>query len=364
MEVVLERNDISQVEVVATGQPSLGDDQVLVKVVKNALTSNVVSYATAPSYLRYFDFFPSFGSKVSVPSWGIAEVVESKNKSIKVGERIYGFLPFRQYVVLTASTVKPDMFLDVADQKAELPQIYNSYNRLDAGFDDFYDKKYEDLMILMRPLFFTSWLLRDFAEQELGGPGDVILMSASSKTAYSLAYLLKSSTKGPTNVIGLTSPRNEAFVRGLGVYDTVLVYDEIGDLKPSNKPTMVIDMAGNAPLAERIKSIITQAICVLVGSTHKEEAAKGDKYPGDFFFAPKQGVVVSKRMGGSAFNKQVASDYKQFIQDVEANGWCKIQNRNGPEASAQAFREMLSAKKVEPDQGLVLSMWEDECARL
>lgn len=49
-------------------------------------------------------------------------------------------------------------------------------------------------------------------------------------------------------MIGLTSPRNEPFVRGLGVYDEVATYDAIDALP--RKATAFIDVAGD----ERVRA--------------------------------------------------------------------------------------------------------------
>jgi Protein of unknown function (DUF2855) len=67
----------------------------------------------------------------------------------------------------------------------------------------------------------------------------VLLSSASSKTASAIAFLLAS--RGSA-VIGLTSPRNEPFVRGLGVYDEVAAYDAF------------IDVAGDERVRERVRA--------------------------------------------------------------------------------------------------------------
>ncbi len=53
----------------------------------------------------------------------------------------------------------------------------------------------------------------------------MVLTSASSKTAISQAFQLKS--RGKARVVGLTSARNKAFVEGLGYYDQVVTYDDV-----------------------------------------------------------------------------------------------------------------------------------------
>ncbi len=68
------------------------------------------------------------------------------------------------------------------------------------------------------------------------------MLSASSKTAIGFAQRAKE--RGVVKVIGLTSAGNVEFVKSLGFYDTVLSYDETGQLDPSVS-SVSIDMAGN-----------------------------------------------------------------------------------------------------------------------
>ena len=80
--------------------------------------------------------------------------------------------------------------------------------------------------MLLRPLFFTAWLLEDFlAEADMFGADFAVVSSASSRTASALAYLL--SQRGQGEVVGLTSARAEQFTKDLGVYGAVLSYGSI-----------------------------------------------------------------------------------------------------------------------------------------
>src|SRR5215218_7929261 len=59
------------------------------------------------------------------------------------------------------------------------------------------------------------------------GARTIVLTSASSKTAYGLAHLLR---ERPVETIGLTSAARRAWVDGLGLYDAVLAYDGLSGL--------------------------------------------------------------------------------------------------------------------------------------
>ena len=86
-------------------------------------------------------------------------------------------------------------FRDASEHRAQLPSPYNSYTVTTA--DAAYDADLEDLLILYRPLFFTSYMLADEVEDnDFYGASVLALSSASSKTAYGAAFLLQG--KGPS----------------------------------------------------------------------------------------------------------------------------------------------------------------------
>src|SRR3546814_168499 len=147
----------------------------------------------------------------------------------------------------------------------------------------------EGLQALLRPLFITAFLIDDFlADEDFFGAGQVILSSASSKTAFGLAWLLR--RRGKTEVIGLTSAGNRAFVEGLGCYDRVLLYDDIAKLD-ATKPAVYVDFAGSAALRTTIHQHFGEALkySCAVGLSHREMNPPGKGLPGPkpvFFFAP------------------------------------------------------------------------------
>ena len=94
----------------------------------------------------------------------------------------------------------------------------------------------------MRGLFMTSFLADDFlAEQGYRGARSVLISSASSKTSIALAFQVRQG--GRARAVGLTSARNAEFVRKLGFYDQVVLYDEVASL--AKEPAVFVDMAGD-----------------------------------------------------------------------------------------------------------------------
>src|SRR5690606_26278829 len=112
---------------VETALPALAEGEVLVAVDKFAFTSNNVTYAAFGDAMQYWDFFPAPEGFGRVPVWGFGDVVVSNNPALKVGERIYGYLPMSSHVILKADHIKPAGFVDVSAHRAHLAAVYNQY---------------------------------------------------------------------------------------------------------------------------------------------------------------------------------------------------------------------------------------------
>lgn len=149
--------------------------------------------------------------------------------------------------------------------------------------DPAYQADQEDLLILFRPLFFTSFMLADqVVDNDCYGATSLVVSSASSKTAYAAAVELRG--RGP-RLVGLTSPGNVEFTRALGCYDEVLPYDGITALDPV--PTAYLDLSGapatRAALRRHLGDRLVRDIAVgLTNQIPNADAA------GEVFFAPVQ----------------------------------------------------------------------------
>jgi Protein of unknown function (DUF2855) len=194
-----------------------GETQLLVE--RFALTANNVTYAALGERLGYWRLFPAPAGWGRIPAWGYTRVVGSRSPALAEGQRMFGLVPMGSYLTVCPAP-HPVGFMDAAPHRAELSPVYNQYVSLeDAG---------DDAALLMRPLFGTSVLLDlVLSERGLGDARTVVLTSASSKTAYGLAHLLRGRH---VETIGLTSGTRRAWVEGLGLYDAVMAYDEVGDL--------------------------------------------------------------------------------------------------------------------------------------
>ena len=85
--------------------------------------------------------------------------------------------------------------------------------------------------MLYRLLFWTSFWAEDWLftapAMPYNGAATILVSSASAKTAFCLAYLVQKRNQPGVTVIGLTSKRNLAFTKGLGLYAVVHTYDDV-----------------------------------------------------------------------------------------------------------------------------------------
>ena len=166
----------------APGDLELGE--VLLRIDSFAFTANNVTYAMFGDTMKYWEFFPTGEADWGmIPVWGFATVAASTVGGLATGERFYGYFPMASYVIVQPDRVTPGGFVDAAEHRVALPAVYNQYSR--SSTDPGYNAKMEGQQMILRPLFFTSFLIDDFLDDnQFFGAERVVLSSASSKTAY------------------------------------------------------------------------------------------------------------------------------------------------------------------------------------
>jgi len=341
----------------------LAPGQVLLAIDKFALTANNITYAAFGDAMHYWNFFPASAGFGRIPVWGFGDVVASACESVVPGERIYGYFPMSTHVVLEPQRINALGFVDGATHRKELHAVYNQYLR--SATDPGYRREHEAQQMLLRPLFTTSFLIDDFlADNDFFGAQAVILSSASSKTAYGTAYCLKqhAGTRRAVKVIGLTSAGNQAFVKGLGVYDCVVTYDAIAALDAAS--AVYVDMSGSAAVRTGVHNCFADRLkhSCAVGGTHWEHLGGACGLPGPrptLFFAPAQIKKRSAEWGAPELHKRIAAAWSGFMGVVNAgaggSGWLKVVEARGEAALAQVYRDML-AGSVRPAEGHILSL--------
>lgn len=333
------RDDLSRTELFHETLPNVAEGEAVVHVDRVGLTANNVTYALLGEAMHYWDFFPTRPGWGLVPLWGFGDVVASATEGVEVGSRVYGYFPSASHLVVRPARVDARGFRDGSEHRAALPSPYNNY--VFTTTDAAYEVGREDLLILFRPLFFTSFMLADQLEDNAFFGATVLVMSsASSKTAYSAAFLLQG--KGP-EVVGLTSPANVEFTRSLGCYDRVVAYDAMTTLR-ADAPTAYLDLAGSAELRASIRAHLGDRLVhdAVVGVTHQERAAAGAERDArtSFFFAPDQMRKRTGDWGREVLDQRFAEGWRRFAPTVQQ--WVDVVEHDGPGGLRDVWLDVLS----------------------
>jgi Protein of unknown function (DUF2855) len=346
---------------------TLGEGQARLVIDSFALTANNVTYAAFGDAMKYWDFFPSgAGDWGCVPVWGFAVVSESRAAGVEPGQRFYGYLPMGSHLVVQPERIGPGGFTDAAPHRQALPAIYNRLTRCDT--DPGYRADQEAQQAVLRPLFITSFLIDDFlADAGFFGARQVVLSSASSKTAYGTAFCLsrRRGQPGAPRVVGLTSGANLGFTQSLGCYDDVVGYDALATLDPA-MPTVFVDFAGNAALRRSVHEHFADALVYscAVGGTHWDAIGGASGLPGPrptLFFAPtqarKRGAPPPEGWGTTGLQQRIAEAWVAFMKPVNdpLQPWLKVHSAAGSAAVESAWQTMLQGHG-DPRSGLMLAM--------
>ncbi len=318
--IEVRKTELHDARVTTVDSAPLGEHQVRLAVASFGMTANNITYAVFGDMMSYWNFFPapSGADYGVVPVWGFADVVESRAEGISEGERIYGYLPMANELVVTADRIKPGSFTDVSDHRLKLPSAYNNYVRCAA--DPSYDEAREDATMLLQPLFFTSFLIDDFlADNDFFGAAQVVATSASSKTGFGTAHML--AKRDGIRVVGLTSGPNVEFVEALGCYDDIYTYDNIDQI--SGGPTALIDFAGNQNVVMAVHQHFAEDLkhSAVIGGTHwdadRPEPAPMPGAKPEFFFAPTRIEVRAKDWGVAEMQRQLGEAFGEFVPFAE-----------------------------------------------
>ncbi len=345
--------DLGETRIADIAAAPLAANAVRLRVESFAVTANNVTYAVIGDMFGYWNFFPAPDGWGVVPMWGHAVVEASNHGEIGIGERVYGYLPMGTHLDVLPGKVSDGQFTDMAEYRQPMSLFYNQYSRLAA--DPEHDPSREDARMLFGPLFKTGFLIESmFAREGWYGAEALVMTSASSKTAMSLASVAKA-TSPQIRRIGLTSPGNVDFVEGTGLYDEVIAYGDLSVLPPVR--SVSVDFAGNAGVLRAIHSVLDGqlAYSCTVGVTHVgAREGSGDPLPGPapiLFFAPDHATTTVKALGPQGFAEAVAARWREFVTRTDA--FMKVDHRQGVEAARDAYRATL-AGMADPAVGIVV----------
>ncbi len=355
-DLLIRRDDLRKTRIAESPRPEIEDGQVLLRVDRFGLTANNVTYAVFGEAMSYWNFFPAEDGWGRMPVWGFADVEESMHPDVDVDGRVYGYLPPSSYVAVTPADADERGFVDAAEHRKPLPSAYQRY--LLTGSDPFYTEDSEDLQMLLRPLFFTSFLLADdLLDGGAAGARTLVLSSASSKTAIGTAFALGEQGPGDVEVVALTSERSAEFVTGLDAYDRVVTYEDVGSIDADG--VTYVDFSGDGSTRRAVHAHFGDRLraSVAVGATSWEElgAGEGDR-PGPtprFFFAPDRVVKRGADWGRAGLEERVAAAWRPYAEWVES--WLEVESADGFPAVQSTYLELLD-NRVRPNAAHVFSV--------
>ena len=244
--------------------------------------------------------------------------------------------------------------------------------------------------MLYRPLYWTSFWCEDwlFTSSYRGGAKLIFISSASSKTAFCLAYRIQMRIRNreihvDTRIIGLTSKRNMGFTQRLGLYHEVVSYDDINGMSfgPGVR-AIYADVAGSDELNRKLLAVrgplFVAAIKlgmsnvtptkldvtnVWTKNTTLEEAVGGSSpakaLEFETFFMVEWLAVRVKQLSVKEILGMQAKAWKQLL--VDAKGWVEITRVYSGEKVKAAYDSALK-DGLRAEDGYVWSLWDEQAS--
>lgn len=239
--------------------------------------------------------------------------------------------------------------------------------------------------MLYRPLFWTAYWCEDwFSASNYRGATAILITSASSKTAFCLAYLINKRRRSGkmVKIIGLTSKRNVEFTAGLRLYDEILEYDSLetaGALQHQDDEWIYVDVAGNDALNDRIRKHFASRRNMLVGvqlgltnlspsapaaatihfTTNTSLTNIDGSLTSDFkleqFFMPEWLAVRQKQLTVEQITGMQAQAWKELMTD--GKNWVKIARIYGGPAITEAYKS-IAQNGTDAASGQIWSLWD------
>lgn len=328
--------------------------EAILKVDRYAFTSNNITYGLVGELARYWEFFPAEQPWGRIPVWGYADVTASRVPELPEGERIFGYLPMSPYLKVQPTQITAHAFVDASEHRRTLPATYQQYMRAPNPKED---GRLEDTRSLLQPLAGTGLLIDSWlVDNQIFGARQILLGSASSKTALATAFMLARRAGRDYQIIGLTSAGNRAFCERTGYYDRVVEYSELRSLPPDVQ-SVYVDMSGAANIRRDVHEHFRDALrfSSLVGITHGVVPAPAE-LPGPaplMFFAPAVIDKLVSTLGGAELQARFREANAAFF--ASARSWLEIQRLIGSAAIETCYHRVRNGQ-VDPKHGLILSL--------
>ncbi|MFC3195346.1 DUF2855 family protein [Marinicella sediminis] len=345
--------------IIAITNGDLQPGQIRVRIQAFGFSANNITYWAMGERMRYWQFFPAADNDGEqwgvIPVWGYAEVEASKHDEVSVGERLFGYFPTADCLVMRPGRLSSEFLFDASEHRQTLPAGYNRYQRLSSGQTN---DQQEALNMLLFPLHITSFCLFDtLVNEQKTEMKQLLVTSASSKTALGLVQGFKNLEHAPY-LIGLTADKNLGFVKSLGCYDQVLCYEENGDIN-AHHSTVIVDFSGNGKLLGQLHEKLQDHMRHTwhVGLTHWSDNDMGSGYlaeRSEVFFAP---AYIQEKMavwGAAEFQKR-STQYLHRAA-LASRDWLVINNLSGLKALAAVFKTVADGA-LPAEQGLIVRLY-------
>jgi Protein of unknown function (DUF2855) len=356
--VLTDKSDLSHAQLdTQTMQPSLAEGEVFLKIQRLALTTNNITYAAFGDSMQYWQFFPTGVEDWGhMPAWGFADVVQTKAPGLAEGERFFGYFPIASHLRMLPQRISDRGFYDGSPHRQALISTYNQYAR--CGTDPVYRAERENQQMLIRPLFLTAYMLADFLQDNaFFGATQVVVSSASSKTAFSTAFCLQRMAN--IHVVGMTSDNNRDFVRHLGCYQDVMSYSKLEQQADLEK-TLYVDFSGDIALRQRVHAHFGDALVYdcFAGSTQNTDFLVDAGLPGPkpaFYFAPIQIRKRNADWGAAILNQRINEAQLKFIDHLSQPdlGWMHVIEHDGLAAATHLIQKLANGR-IDPSHGHVV----------
>lgn len=352
---LVNKNNLKDYKIEEQSLPEIQEGEALLKVEKYMFSSNNITYGVIGHRFRYWEFYPVNETYGIIPVWGYTRVVESKHEGLQKGDVFHGYLPMSQYFKVKVEKASEQGFVDASSHRVELPKIYNYYTNSNTELEKQND--FLNYLLVTRTTFSTSFLLYDYiSKANFFDAKQIILTSASSKTALGLAHLLhKNKSNDNKEIIGLTSARNVEFVEKTGYYDKVIKYGDAIEVI-DNQSSIIIDMAGSATLLHKLADYLGDGFkqAVQVGLTDWESERVEKKLPNAaVFFAPSQVQILFKEHGKAKAMQIIMSEMMDFTATIQKH--LSIEYTNNMDEVGLLFEKFLNGN-IEPNKGYIVEV--------
>ncbi len=349
----VERGDVETTRLVEEPIGGLADGAVRLRIDRFAVTANTITYGLVGDMLGYWDFYPAPAPWGRVPAMGWADVVESANPDIAVGGRYFGWYPMARSVDVLVSA-SADGMRDQGEHRQRHAAVYRTFTESTKDPSPATTPDEEDRHALLRGLFATGYLADAFfADEDYYGADDIVVLSASSKTA--IGFAQRAATRG-RRTVGVTSAANADFVRSVGFYDEVVTYDEL-DALGGGRTAVSIDMAGNSGVLAQVHARYGDGLrySMMIGMSHHDtvpvEITAGPTPT--LLFAPNEVARRTDEWGRDEYQARLGESLGAFVD--ASREWLTVERVAGAAAAERAWADVY-AGRIAPSVGEIVSL--------